>query len=265
MMSIFKRLFWRKRGLGYRPNPSDKRDLKYLVMRHGLPESVSLEKWCAVVDQKSTSSCVGNAVAGAVYIQEQKSGQLYGYPSRLFAYWIARNQHDKPPLKDNGTYIRSAFKALRLHGVCDEVDWPFKASRVNDQPRGYGPYAHADPRSDGEYLAISGGGSTRVDRIKSALSDGYPVVFGTDLAKSFMSASGPAVIDRPKSSDKIVGGHAMVIIGYRTVDGETQFRVLNSWGKRWRDGGLCWFKERYITWGKTGDFTIVRGWKRLKS
>lgn len=266
MMSIFKRIFWRKRGLGWRPNPADQRDQKYAARRTDLPAAVSLEKWAKVVDQKSTSSCVGNAIAGAVYIAEQRSkhGSDYGYPSRMFLYWMARNRHDKPPLTDDGTYIRGAFKALRTEGVCDESHWPFKVSRVNDQPRGYAPYAHADPRKDGEYLSIAGGGSTRIDRIKSALADGYAVVFGTDLAKSFMSAAGSHVIDRPGSSDKIVGGHAMVIVGYMTYGDETLFRVLNSWGTRWRDGGMCWFTERYITWVKTGDFTIVRGWNRLK-
>lgn len=266
-MSILKQIFWRKRGLGWKPNPEDNRDQKYAARRTDLPAVVSLEKWAKVVDQKSTSSCVGNAIAGAVHIQEQRSDNAagYNYPSRMFVYWNARRRHDKPPLKDGGTYIRGAFKALREFGVCDETDWPFKTSRVNDQPRGYVPYAHADPRKDGEYLAITGGGSTRVERIKSALADGYPVVFGTDLAKSFMPAAGEHVIDRPKSSEKIVGGHAMVIIGYTTDgDGSTLFRVLNSWGKRWRDGGLCWFTERYITWTNTGDFTIVRGWRRLK-
>jgi hypothetical protein len=263
-MGIFKRLFWRRRGTGWKPNPEDGRDLKYRTMRASLPAVVSLRIWATVVDQKSTNSCVGNAVAGAVFITEKKSGFFYGYPSRMFIYWLARRRYDNPPLKDDGAYIRGAFKQLQKFGVPDEKTWPFRVSKINKKPAGYAPWAFADPRKGGEYMSISGSGEKRIQRIKSALKDGYPVVFGTELAKSFLKADGSIIIDRPKSSDKLVGGHALVIVGYRErPGGSTQFEVLNSWGRRWRDGGYCWFTQDYITWKRTGDFTIVRGWKRL--
>lgn len=264
MFKILVRLFRRKKGLGWKPNKADDRDLKYKAVRADLPAEMSLRKWAEVVDQKSTSSCVGNAVAGAVRIAENRSGHEYGYPSRMFIYYIARLKREKPPLSDDGTYIRDAFKQLGKLGVPDEKYWPFKVKRVNDKPAGFNPWAKADPRKDGEYLAITGTGDVLVQRIKTALNDGHAVVFGTQLAKSFMASNGPDVIDRPGSGDTLVGGHAMVIIGYRTQGGSAQFEVMNSWGTRWRDGGFCWFTERYITWGKTWDFTIVRGWKRLR-
>jgi hypothetical protein len=258
---IRKRIF-KQRGIGCIRNPIDSRDRLFEPSGQQVGVGASLEQYVTVVDQKSTSSCVGNAVAGAVYIMEQKSGHQYGYPSRMFLYWNARRRHENPPLKDDGTYIRECCKALAKIGVPDEGAWPFKTRRVNDKPRGFRPWMEADPRKNGEYLSIASTGSFRIDRITSAIAEGYPVVFGTDLVQSFMSASGPDVISRPKTGEKIVGGHAMVIVGYRTVDGKVQLRVLNSWGKYWRDGGLCWFTEDYITWSRSRDFTIIRGWKR---
>jgi hypothetical protein len=56
----------------------------------------------------------------------------------------------------------------------------------------------------------------------------------------------------------------MTIVGCRKVNGEEQFRVLNSWGKNWRDGGLCWFTSNYIAWSRTSDLTIISGWNRVK-
>lgn len=266
MGNFTKRLFWRKRGTGWIPNEKDTRDIRYHTIRDmsELPSVASLEAWDEITDQKGTSSCVGHAVAGSICIAENRSGKNYGHPSRLFVYWIARARHKRPPLRDDGAYIRSAFKAVQKLGVPDEEHWPFRSKSVNRQP-GPNTWQRADPRKDGEYLRITGTGDTLIRRIMSAIDDGYAVTFGTQLAKSFMSASGDHVINHPEGDEELAGGHAMRIIGYRTrPGGAVQFRVSNSWGPRWRDGGRCWFTERYITWVKTRDFTIVRGWKRLR-
>jgi hypothetical protein len=85
------------------------------------------------------------------------------------------------------------------------------------------------------------------------------VIFGTAVAKSMLPSAGPLVIDRPGSSDRIAGNHALVIVGYDSAG----FQILNSWGSGWRAGGLCWFTDDYITWNRTRDLTIVQGWNRL--
>jgi C1A family cysteine protease len=261
----WNRRFWKERGLGALPNPADKRDMLYEPDGEiSYPLEVSLEKYVKVVDQGGTSSCVGNAVAGAVWIMEVKSEKEYGYPSRMFLYWNSRNQHGVPPFSDNGTYVRSCCKALGKIGVPDETQWPFKAKKVNTQPS-FGTWGKADPRKGGEYLSIAVGGKERVNLICKAISDGYPVVFGTPVAKSFMPAEGPELFDIPADEDPIVGGHAMVVVGYRTIGENVRFRILNSWGPYWRDNGLCWFTEDYIRWSQSNDFTIVRGWRRLEA
>ena len=102
------RRFWKNRGLGAIPNPSDDRDKAYLPSSGLLyPNMASLEEHAKVVDQGRTSSCVGNAVAGALWIMEKKSGKAYGYPSRMFLYWNSRNQHEVAPFGDDGTYVRT--------------------------------------------------------------------------------------------------------------------------------------------------------------
>lgn len=261
----WRRRFWKERGLGALPNPSDNRDRFYSPAGEmTYPLGASLENYVKVVDQGATSSCVGNAVAGALWIMEKKSGKAYGYPSRMFLYWNSRNQHSILPLSDSGTYVRTCCKALKKIGVPDEAVWAFKKRKVNTQPV-FRIWGKADPRKDGEYLSIRANGKNRVDLICKAISDGYPVVFGTSVAKSFMSAEGPELISVPDSDDKIVGGHAMLVVGYKTVGSAVRFRVLNSWGQYWRDSGLCWFTEDYIRWSKSNDFTIIRGWKRLQS
>ena len=43
-----------------------------------------------------------------------------------------------------------------------------------------------------------------------------------------------------------VGGHAVAITGYRTVDGARQFMLHNSWGMSWGDNGYAWITERMM-------------------
>jgi predicted secreted protein len=42
------------------------------------------------------------------------------------------------------------------------------------------------------------------------------------------------------------GGHAVEIAGYRTVSGQRQFLVHNSWGVSWGDGGYAWISEKMM-------------------
>lgn len=258
------RKFWRKRGLGAKKNPVDRRDRLFMANhRVDLPSKVSLEEYSTIKDQGMTGSCAGNAVAGAVWILEQKSGNYTRYPSRMFLYWNSRICHDQEPLSDEGTYIRTCCKALNEYGVTDEDNWPFVEKRVNTKPA-FHTYMSGNARKNGEYLSITGEGDDLIFKIKNALHDGYPVVFGTLVADSFLDAAGDDVIDRPRSFENIAGGHAMCIVGYDTVAGKTIFRVMNSWGQNWRDDGYCWFTENYMTWENTWDFTIVKGWDLLK-
>lgn len=262
-----RRVFWRDRGLGMIPNDIDARDFEYSakgVMSLDDDGEISLEKYATVVDQGRTNSCVGNAVAGAVWIMEQKSSHEYGYPSRGWLYWHARYRHQGVNVTDSGTHIRECCKALFKVGVPDEEHWPFSRLRINNRPE-FGMFMHADPRKGGEYHSIKVVGDARLNAIRGALSEGKPVVFGTSLAKSFMSAKGSSLIGKPKGSDEIVGRHAMAIIGCKKVNGEERFRVLNSWGKYWRDNGKCWLTDEYITWGRTRDLTVISGWERLRS
>jgi hypothetical protein len=263
------KLLWRRRGLGMNPNPYDRRDFVYdYKMKSGVfQETSSLELYSEVVDQLNTSSCIGNALAGAIRILENKkqhenSYLKYSYPSRMFLYWNSRILHDVIPLKDDGTYIRTCCKGLMKYGVPDEIDWPFIKNKVNRKPI-FNTWMRADARKGGEYFAIFDAGKDRINAIMTAICEGYPVIFGTQISDSFMSPIGDTVIYKPKSSDVIVGNHCMVIVGYRVVSGNIQFRVMNSWGKYWRDYGYCWLDSDYVASSKSRDFTIIKGWRNL--
>ncbi|MCL2824187.1 MAG: C1 family peptidase [Polyangiaceae bacterium] len=41
-------------------------------------------------------------------------------------------------------------------------------------------------------------------------------------------------------------GHAVVLAGYRTVQGKRQFLIHNSWGESWGDRGYAWISEQMV-------------------
>jgi hypothetical protein len=82
---------------------------------------------------------------------------------------------------------------------------------------------------------------TRVNTVRKALAEGYPVVHCFTVVKSFYKA--PRVwraLPTDGGAEGQHGRHAMLIVGY---DDELEggcFRVLNSWGPKWADGGFVW-------------------------
>ncbi|MCC7014777.1 MAG: DUF4384 domain-containing protein [Planctomycetes bacterium] len=85
----------------------------------------------------------------------------------------------------------------------------------------------------------------RVDTTRKALAEGFPVVLCFIVPQSFYS---PGKVWREQPSDNGPSGqhgrHAMLVVGYDdTLEGGC-FRVLNSWGPNWADGGYVWIPYR---------------------
>lgn len=266
-MSLSNVIF-NRRGVGWIPNPPDNRDRPVDLMglsSDALLSKVSLRKHVMnVFDQKSTNSCVAQSLAGAIGILETRVNWRYMPPSRLFLYYNARAFHGGQK-SDSGTYLRTAVKGLCKFGVPDEKWWEFSSIpfKVNRRP-GWNPYMMAFSRSGGEYFWVLDTGSARVLAIKAALNAGYPVSFGTMVDSLFPKSDGLEPIDPPGNFSDVIGGHAMIIIGYEESSDGLKFEILNSWGDDWGDNGYAWFTEDYIRWPMSRDFVIVRGWNRLR-
>jgi C1A family cysteine protease len=249
-------------GMGYLRDPKDDRDHRFLAVPRtgGLPASVDLRPYVSeILDQGQASSCVAHAWAYAIQILETMAKLPYDPISREFLYYAARAQTGDER-NDGGTYLRSAARALQRLGAPSEKYWPYDLGALNKQPVPES-YMQAYPRSGGYYQRIDGVGDIRLNKIRSALAEGMPVVFGTDLAASFLDMQGPWTIQRPSDRAELVGGHALCICGY-DIDGT--FNIVNSWGRDYRDGGFVRFTADYIAWSHSGDFWIVNGWQAIR-
>lgn len=241
----------------------------------GETRDVSLARYIPVVNgqmqvlnQGATSSCVAHAFIAAIHIQETKAGLPFVPCSRLYAYYHARREEDGagPVVFDQGTFLRTCASGLRKFGVPDERFWEWSefALTVNKRPS-FAAMAKAHPRQSGRYAKIYASGNALTNSIVSALVAGYPVTFGTRLGVSFLEDRGPSRIDVPPDGEPIAGNHAMCITGFhRDEDGSGWFEVLNSWGRYWRQGGLCWMSQKYIEWAFSNDFHVIYGWQRIE-
>jgi C1A family cysteine protease len=250
--------------LGWKPDPLDPRDQPFapaaLLAATELPQASSMRAHVkTVLNQGRTSSCVFHATAQALTICEDIAGLAYDPPSRRYGYSMAR-AITGDEFSDAGTYVRSAMKALQVMGVPSEKYWPWREAEINVLPN---VQAHmmAHARRGGTYRRIKGSGSARLHACRVAIASKLPIVFGTNVAESFLEADGSFRIDRPRADEPLAGGHAMCIVGYD----QGGFEVVNSWGTRWRSEGFAWLSNAYIAASYSSDFWICEGWARIRN
>jgi hypothetical protein len=152
-------------------------------------------------------------------------------------------------------------------GVPDETYWPWSQNSltINRRPS-FEASMRAHPRMGGSYWRILDHGERRSEAIKSSITHGYPVAFGTNVYQDFAENGGSDVIPMPRigKTNTLLGGHAMLIVGYREDEQHgLLFETRNSWGHWWRGDGYAWLTAEYIESPFSRDFQVVGGWKRI--
>ncbi len=220
-----------------------------------LPASADLRPQCPpVYDQGQLGSCTANAIAGAIQFDrlKQQLAQVF-VPSRLFIYYNERaTEHTVD--SDSGAQIRDGIKSVAKLGDCPETEWPYTIARFKTKPS---PECYADAL---RYRVVSYQRLTPVlSQLKGCLASGYPFVFGFTVYESFESPqvarTGHASL--PGSSERAIGGHAVVGVGYQ--DAKQWFIVRNSWGSGWGLKGYFTLPYAYLTdENLVSDFWTIR-------
>lgn len=86
-----------------------------------------------------------------------------------------------------------------------------------------------------------------IDYLRQCLCEGMPFVFGFSVYDSFESDSitKTGIMTMPKDTEKLLGGHAVVAVGFNDL--KEHFIVRNSWGDKWGDGGYFYMPYNFIT------------------
>ncbi len=243
---------------GWIPDLPDYRDYIYISPfspTEVLPSSIDLRDNCPpVYDQSTLGSCTANAIAGALEFDQIKEGlSTIFVPSRLFIYYNERSIEGTVS-SDSGAQIRDGMKSVGKQGACSEVEWPYDITQFATQP-------FASCYQDAlQHRAISYQRVARdLQHMRSCLAAGYPFIFGFTVYDSFESdvVTKTGVVPLPQPGEKVLGGHAVVAVGYD--DSTQRFLVRNSWGASWAQEGYCTMPYAYLTnHGLASDFWTVR-------
>ncbi|MDE1763841.1 MAG: C1 family peptidase [Thaumarchaeota archaeon] len=220
-----------------------------------LPPSIDLRAQCPpVYDQGQLGSCTANAIAGAMEFDEmkQKFPNIF-VPSRLFIYYNERSIEGTVN-SDSGAQIRDGIKSVVSWGDCPETLWPYDITKFVQKP----PQSCYDQAK--KYKAINYQRLVQdLNQFKSCLASGYPFVFGFTVYESFESqqVAQTGVVSMPSPTEKAIGGHAVVAVGYD--DASQRFAVRNSWGSNWGMKGYFTMPYAYLIGSSlASDFWTIR-------
>lgn len=246
------RTFDDKFSFQWKPDKIDTRDYKYTVTPKASPNIVDLRSFCSPIEnQGSLGSCTGQAIAGAIELLNKRNRKPTDV-SRLFIYYYERLLLGTVNY-DSGAYIRDGIKATNHYGASLESYWPYNIRKYRHEPI-------TEAKNDALNRKV-----TRYERLTNlngfidALSNGYPIIMGFNVYTSFMSngVARTGVMPYPNTKrERLLGGHAVLIVGYNKT--KKVLIARNSWGTGWGDRGYFYMPFDIIKPSMSDDYWIIK-------
>jgi C1A family cysteine protease len=235
----------KQKRYGWRPDTPDMRDFMLAVApAKTLPPQVSLRRQMPpVYDQGQLGSCTANSIGAILELNELKQKEPdAATPSRLFIYYNERVM-EGTVAEDSGAEIRDGIKSVAQLGAPPEDIWPYDITKFAKKPPAKA-YTQAKRHQAVRYARVV----QDTIPLQTVLASGYAVSFGFTVYTSFETDIGPdGIVPMPKPDEKVLGGHAVVAVGYKPIKGQLYFECRNSWGTGWGDHGYFWMPAAYVT------------------
>lgn len=218
-------------SFGCKRDIKDERDFKLKIRsRVVVSDSADLRtKFPAIRNQGNLGACTSFATTDMAQFVRAKLNFKIWDPSTLFTYYATRKLIGTTD-RDSGASVRDALKSTADFGIAKEEHWPYVIEEFAKEP----PTPIWDEALEHQSLSYF-----RVDQTEEAvlncLSDGYPFTFGMRIYQSFVDSQlfimrGP--VPTPDiNTEKYLGGHCMLAVGFFKQDNEYLIIVRNSWGE----------------------------------
>lgn len=223
-----------------------------------LPSKLSYRAYCPPVqNQGQFSTCVGWATAYAQLSTQQnimmgetnfRNKQARSMDPN-FIYAMIKSYSDN--WCQQGTMISDAMEVLLNFGVKPYISVPWlncnSVSKINKFS-----LALAEMYSVQSYYVLDK--SSLTQSIKQTLNNGKVISVGMQLTPSFDNI-GYSGHWKPNSTERIIGKHALCIVGYDDNKNGGSFEIMNSYGTSFGENGFVWItyndmklylKEAYV-------------------
>jgi C1A family cysteine protease len=214
----------------------------HFARRGPAPASVDNRQFCSpVADQGQLGSCTAFSMAKGLreYLQN-KNGEKATPMSALWLYYNERAHMGAQYIKqDSGANMSDGNYVLSNQGCATEASWGYNIAKFTVKPP-----AAADA-SAAAWKIKSAANLATVDDVKAAVAAGQPVVFGFTVYESFEAIGADGVMPDPKPGESVLGGHAVMVVGYD--DQKQQLTVRNSWGGGWGDKGYFYMSYKFAS------------------
>ena len=227
-----------------RPSPEEEKHTDLLLKIYKpkpLPPKFDLNKNMEdVYDQGELGSCSANASCSAYkfackaqpMVATSKEAVKKFEPSRLYLYYKDRELSHNENI-DSGASISDNVQVLMKNGVCCENLWEYNIDKFNMKP----PKNCDEDALTHRAVKYNKIGQSEL-QIKNSIYNGYPVIFGMIIKESIYKINQSNYIYQPFVSEPVLGGHALLIIGYD--DTTKLFNIRNSWSKDFgNQGNFC--------------------------
>jgi C1A family cysteine protease len=230
-----------------------------------LPHRVDWREFSGAADwQHRAVASAAHACAALVQHLERRTTGRLAQPSRLFIDHVARQLQNTA--WGGLPSLRPALKAIVRCGIPPERHWPYDASHWRREPDALAFSFQREYRGV-RYMRLDDDPDSvkTLDRLRWFLAAGFPVALGFVI---FDSLTADADIPYPTASDRVVGSHAVIAVGYddrrRVRSDKGALLVRNSWGPGWGDHGYGWLPYTYLHTRLALDcWTLVsRSWAR---
>lgn len=258
-----------KRIYNLKREQEDKRDILLSAVEPDtaeLPRNIDLRTACpAIFNQGELNSCTANVGVAAYMMLHNIDTEL----SRLYLYYKERSFEGTIDY-DAGATMRSIGKALHKSGICTENLWPYVVENYDEKPSD-----HADTNASTHKITAYKKIFNYLGIKQYIAKNNLPVMIGMEVYQSFEyeSVSNTGIVPLPGENETLLGGHAVLVVGYdddfrKTTNGSDQsekvdsitnnpnhneddtsgyFIVRNSWGKEWGDDGYFYLPYSFVS------------------
>ena len=224
-------------------------DLEYFDAA-AIPPSVDLSGSFPVPgNQGMQGSCVGWATAYALksYQERVEEGWAFSSATTFSPAWIYNQVKVPGPCNnprdpdDCGARVSDALDLMISKGTATLSTMPYRDSDYQARPSTQAEQEAA------RFKALSETRVASVQQMKGALANRHAIVLsGMPIYQSFYSLSGSSSVYSDLRG-QVRGRHAVTLVGYDDARFGGAFKVINSWGTGWGDGGFFWIPYSIYT------------------